>query len=406
MANQPLRLRREQLLANARLVNLGAGRWGAGSWLRIDDGGRIAATGPGETPTGDALVEDLGGAFVLPGLWNADMHLSWEGPAPAGETVAQRTSRCLENAVATLRRGFTGLRSAGEADYIDCALAEVFERGAVVGPRVAPAGYFLSSSAGHIVDDPVRLGLDGPEAMRKAVRENIRHGAQAIKLNLTGGLWGAPWNDLHRPTMSDVEITAAFETATQRGLPVMAFAASARAATIAARNGARSVEHGYALDEEAIEAMAAAGTFYIPTLGLSQLGARQAYDEYERAYLEWYNPPEGVTRNALAVAESVAWGFDAARKAGVRIASGSCMNPIAETGLLEIGYMVRFGMTPREALIAATRTAAQLTGCDAVTGTIEPGKAADLLAVGADPLADVRALREVRGVWRQGQRAV
>jgi len=334
-------------------------------------------------------------------------HLSHERPRNTpGETVAARTLRGVGGAVKAVRAGITGLRSAGEADYIDVAAKDFFAKGDVIGPRIVPAGHFLTATAGHITQNPIALALDGPVAFRKAVRDNIRHGAEHIKINMSGGIWGPGWDDIHVTFQAQDELEAVFHTARQRGFPVMAHAAGASSAKLAARMGAKSIEHGYALDEEAVEAMALAGVIFVPTLAISQLSAGLARDEFEKTYLAvsgFVIPPE-ILEKAQGVAARAEWGFREARKAGITIACGSDMNPIAEAAKLELALMVRFGMTPREALLAATRVSADLAGYGVTTGSIEVGKDADLLAVEGNPLDDIYAIRRVRAVWRAGAR--
>ena len=393
------------LLTHVRLVDLDGGSIVDDAWLRLDSH-RIAEIGRGEAPAGDALVEDLGGAYLLPGLWDVHAHMSFERPIPDSETTAGRTARCIGAAVNAVRAGITGMRSAGESEYIDCAAKRLFESGAVVGPHIVPSGYFLTTTGGHITNDPVAKALDGPVEFRRAVRDNIRHGAEVIKINMSGGIWGPAWDNIHVAFEAEDEIEAVFATAKQRGLPVMAHAAGAASAKLAARHGAHSIEHGYALDHEAIEAMAKAGVVFVPTLAMSQLSAGLARDEYEKAYMQetgWEIPP-AILLKALGVAERAEWGFQEARKAGITIACGSDMNPLAEGAKLELALLVRCGMTPREALIAATRTAAELAGCGEATGSIVVGKDAALMAVETDPLADIYSVRRVRAVWRRGQR--
>ena len=394
----------DRLLTNARIVRLQSGEILDG-WLRVA-GGKIAGFGTGVASPGDAVVDDVGGAYVIPGLWDVHSHLSFERPIPAGETVVQRTFRCIAAGVTAVRAGITGIRSAGENEYIDCAAKDFFAKGPVIGPRVVPAGYFLTTPAGHITDDPVVLALDGAVAFRKAVRENIRHGAEVIKINMSGGIWGPGWDDIHAVFHTNDELEAVFATAKQRGFPVMAHAAAAASAKLAARWGAKSIEHGYALDEEAIAMMKEAGTVFVPTLAMSQLSAGLARDEHEKAYMKatgWVVPPD-ILAKAGGVAERAEWGFKEARKAGIPIACGSDMNPVAEGAKLEVALMVQFGMTPREALIAASQTSAELSGYGAVTGSINEGKDADLVAVEVNPLEDIYAVRRVKAVWRGGHR--
>ncbi len=392
------------LITNVNLVDLDSGKILPSSWLRFR-AGRIEAIGQGEPP-GDEPATDLAGAYLLPGLWNADVHVSWERPIPMHETPVQMTLRSLAAAQRALRKGITGIRSAGEAHYIDAELNRLFAKGEVVGPRIVAAGYYLGVTAGHLLGNPVALTLDGPVAFRNAVRDNIRNGAEAIKFGLSGGFWGPPWDDPDGLFPADDEIDAVFETAKQRGFPVMGYATGTRAAYVAASRGAVSIEHGYSLDERTVEAMAANGVIFVPTLSLSQVSAGLVHDDYEKAFAGVHPVPAETLAKARAKAEAVRKGIEMVRKAGVRVAAGSCLNPIAETLWLELGYLVRFGFTPREALVAATQTAADLTGYGAVTGSLAAGKEADLLAVGDNPLEDVGAVRDVRAVWRAGARVV
>lgn len=394
---------RTTLLTNLNLVELERDRAVPGAWMRID-GGRIAQVGTDAVSPGDAEVQDLAGAYLLPGLWDVHAHMSFERPVPRLETTAQRTLRCIGAAVRAVRAGIVGIRSAGESEYIDCAAKQFFAGGMLIGPRIVPAGYFLTTTAGHITDDPVARPLDGPDAFRRAVRDNIRHGAEVIKVNLSGGIWGPTWDNIHTVFYQRDELQAVFDTARGRGFPVMVHAAGAPSAMLAAEFGATSIEHGYALDEPAIEAMARAGVVFVPTLAMSQLSAGLGHDEYEREYLKGYEIPPSILDKALTVAERAEWGFKAARSAGITIACGSDMNPLAEGAKLELALLVRFGMTPAEALIAATKTSSRLAGYGNDTGVIELGKSADLLAVDGNPLEDIYAVRRVRGVWREGRR--
>lgn len=395
---------RPLLLTNIRLVDLATPAVRPDVWLRIDDG-RIAAIGSGTPPRGDSAVEDLAGAFVLPGLWDVHAHPAGYQERPKNETLAGRTLHALDELAGAARAGITSVRSAGEHEYIDCAARDFFARGVVVGPRVVPAGWYLTTTAGHGEEtDPGVRCCDGPVAWQVAVRDNIRHGAEVIKVNLSGGLWGPAWDNILSFFQSEDELQAAFETAKQRGLPVMAHATNPAAVKAAVRMGVRSIEHGYVLDEESVVAMKDAGTVFVPTLTFSQLAGGVARDEYERAELERLNFPPEFRAKAPAAAELAERSFRMALAAGVTIAAGSDVNPIAEGGLLEVVMLTRFGMKPHQALLAATKTAAELCGYGDVSGEIAVGKEADLLAVERDPLEDIYAVRRQRGVWKRGVR--
>lgn len=393
-----------RLLVNANLVDAESASVTGDCWVRIE-GGLIAGIGRGDVAPGEAVVEDLGGAFVIPGLWDVHVHPAGYMPRPASETTAQRMARAIEELMAALRVGITSVRSAGEAAYIDCALKDLFAGEHVPGPRVVPTGYFLTTTGGHADDDSREaLFLDGPVAWRNAVREQICHGTEFVKLNLSGGLLGPAWDDITSMFELPDELEAAFGTANQRGVPVMSHATNPRAVKAAVAGGTRSVEHGYLLDDGSVAAMLNAGTYFVPTLTFSQLAGGVVRDAYEQAASDALGFPEEYRAKAPRAAADAEESFKLALRSGVRIACGTDVNPVSGGAKIELAMFVRFGMTPAEALVAATKTSAELCGYGAVSGTIAPGKEADLVALGANPLEDIAAVHDVRGVWRLGRR--
>jgi imidazolonepropionase-like amidohydrolase len=389
---------RPTLLSNLRLVDPGSNTITDEAWVRVADG-RIVEIGFGQPTPGDSATEDLSGAFVIPGLWDVHVHPTGYVKNIPGETVAERTLRAVDELLDGLRAGVTSVRSAGEADYIDSAVNDFFARGRVPGPRVVPCGYAHITTVNP--GQPVAFArvCDGPQAWQVAVREAIQHGAEFFKILISGGLrW--PKKDNFGLLQDEAELVAAFGTAQQRGIPVLAHAINPVAVKAAVRLGARSVEHGYVLDEESIVAMRDAGTFFVPTLAYSQLGAGVARDEFEEAEVVRLQASPKLEEKAARAAES----FKSALAAGVKIACGSDVSGIAEGARIELAQLVRFGMKPADALIAATRTAAELCGYGDVSGEIAVGKDADLVALDRNPLEDITAVRAVRGVWKGGVR--
>lgn len=193
-------------------------------------------------------------------------------------------------------------------------------------------------------------------------------------------------------------MSAAFGAAHHRQIPVLVHAINPMAVKAAVRMGARSVEHGYYLDEASIAIMRNAGTYFVPTLAYSQLGAGVARDEFEEAEVVRLQAWPRLEEKAGRAVES----FKAALAAGVKIAAGSDVSGIAEGTPIELAQLVRFGMTPAEALTAATKTAAELCGYGGVSGEVTVGKEADLVALDCNPLEDITAVRNVRGVWKGG----
>jgi len=272
-----------------------------------------------------------------------------------------------------------------------------------VGPRVFAAGHFLTSTGGHFLTSGHALECDGPYGFVRAIREQIKNGVDHVKLNLTGGIMGPSWDRHWQSFLLDEELEAAFAICRARGFRVMAHAANPEAVKTAVRLGAHSVEHGYIMDHECVELLRASDTWYVPTLAISHLTPDQASDPWEKRWVEQRNLSADLCERAdLASGEHREW-FRRALAAGVRMALGSDIRPLKEAALLELGLWVKDGATPRQALLAATRDAAELCGVGAELGTIQPGKLADLIVVDDDPLRDIRNLRRLRLVFKEGR---
>ena len=171
----------------------------------------------------------------------------------------------------------------------------------------------------------------------------------------------------------------------------------------AARLGAHSVEHGYIMDAASIESLRAHRTWYVPTLAITHLTPDQAREPWEKRWVEQRNLAPDLCHRADAAAEPHREAFRQALASGVKMALGSDIRPLKEAALLELGLWVRDGATPWQALLAATRHAAELCGVGADLGTVEPGKLADLIVVAADPLESIANLRRLRLVFKEGR---
>ena len=197
---------------------------------------------------------------------------------------------------------------------------------------------------------------------------------------------GPAW-DLHTHSfLLDDEIRAAFEICRKRGFKVMAHATNPDAVKNAIRLGAHSIEHGYIMDDECIALLVEHNTWYVPTLAISHLTARQATNPFEAAWVAQSGLSHALCFRAEAVSDVHATWFRKALDAGVRMALGSDIRPLKEAALLEMGLWVRDGATPWQTLVAATRHGAAVCGVGAELGTVEVGKLADLIVVAADPL--------------------
>lgn len=375
-------------------------------------GGRIAEVLDGFVdPQGGAPVIDLRDSFVLPGLIDSHVHLGSDRAGQEGLLAAMTESKelgafeTLWNAQKTLQAGFTTVRNLGDGGGT-LALREAVARGWVAGPRIIDAGRSISTTSGHMDG---RLGLaedlhstvgtenlcDGPDECRKAVRTQIGRGADVIKIATTGGVNSRIGAGLGKQ-MFDDEARAIVETAHLYGKKVAVHAHGADGIAVALRAGADSIEHGTLIDDESIALFKKTGAYYVPTLstvnGYLERIARDpnAYPPEVRAKIDWRI---GITGKALAKAVP----------AGVKIAFGTDAG-VSKHGRNadEFELMVKHGMTPMQAIAAATVNAADLLGVSADAGSIEPGKGADVIAVSGDPLSDVTVLKRVRFVMRGG----
>ena len=362
-------------------------------------GGRIV------TDPGDATVVDVSGLTALFGLWDCHTHPGgmMYDPDATGyfEAAPDRTIRAGENLQQAARMGVTGTRAVDEANEIDLAWGRAFAAGSPVGPRVLGAGRGIRTTAGHGTAFPrvfTQLGselvVDGPAEAARAVRTLVERGAHWMKLMLTGGLY-SPHETVDGIQFTDDELRSLMEVARLRQLPVAAHCGGSDGAVRFAELGGRSVEHGYTLDERAAAAMAANGTWLVPTVSVT----------HDRAFIEAEGWPEHAASRAVETAPLHAAALHACRDAGVRIAVGADLNPIGPRLHRELEMMERAGMERLAVLEAATVGGRALNGFGDDT-LPEAGGIGDLILVEGDPLDDLAVLRTPRMVFAHGRRLV
>jgi imidazolonepropionase-like amidohydrolase len=373
--------------------------------------GRIAAVGPAVVPDPDVdEVIDVSGMTLLPGFFDCHVHVTSSGVdllRKLAKPFSYEFFEAVVNLEATLSCGITTVRDAGGADL---GVQSAVNDGLIDGPRMHIAITMLSQTGGHgdgwlpsgaHVPDPLSHPgrpdgvVDGPQQMRVKVRELVRCGANVIKVCTSGGILSVNGMPQHAHFRAD-ELAVLMAEAGAAGVPVMAHAQATDGIKQAIRAGVRSIEHGYFLDDEAIEMMLQAGTWLVPTL----VAPRAVLD----AGRGGVPLPSAMLAKARQIIDVHGVSFARAVEAGVKIAMGtdSGVGPHG-SNLDELVLMAEGGMKPPQVLLAATSSAAELLGVAGDTGTLVPGKRADIVVVAGDPF-DLAGLKgRIRAVYKDGQ---
>ncbi len=388
-----------------RMIDVLTGKTLEKPLITVTDG-RITAIGKqGDTLPKDADVADFAGKTLLPGL--IDMHVHLDSLAEiGGYNGLQYTDSFwgvagVKNARDMLMAGFTTVRNVGSTNYNDVGLKQAIEEGYAVGPRIVPAAHALGATGGHCDETYLppsfnRKGVavgDGVQQLRQRVREQRKYGAEVIKVCATGGVFSRN-TEPGQQQLSVEELTAIADEARQWGLKVAAHAHGAEGIKAAIRGGIDTIEHASLVDDEGIRLAVERGTYF-------------SMDIFNTDYTQAEGAKNGVLEDNLRKDREIAQiqrdNFRKSHKAGVKMVFGSDAGVMPHaTAAGQFKYLVQYGMTPLQAIQAATRNAAQALGREKDVGAIAVGRYADMIAVSGDPLSDVRALEKVDVVIKGG----
>ncbi len=355
----------------------------------VVEGGRIVRLDPAGAPApAGSRVLELDGRYVLPGLIDAHVHIS-----------------SFEQAERALASGVTTARSAGVSHFADVGLRQLRRAGHLGGPELLAAGYHIrpEPAEGLFLDEPglgdlLAAGIRTPEAIGRMAAVVLARGVDFLKVNATARA-GLPHTDPREPYYTEAELRALVEAGASRGVPVMAHAHGDEGGRAAVAAGVRSIEHGTYLGEATLELMAERGTYLVPTIAVVTDLTIPGGD-YDDPFLQVRG------RHMLPRVRGTA---GRAHRMGVRLVAATDTGYGPESTVRighELEELVGVGMTPGEALLAATGRAAELLGVDDRTGRIAPGMEADLVVLDRNPLEDIRAVQDVLVVVNDGEVAV
>ncbi len=394
-------------IRNGTLVDGNGGAPVPNAAVLVEDN-RIKAVGAAKDialPDAKTVELDAKGGFILPGFIDTHVHIMLEGVNLMRDMVAPFSLKFYNSAQymrRTIEAGITSVRDAGGAD---AGVKQAIDTGVVLGPRMQISVVPLTITGGHgdgwmLSGNEFNLFVsypgspdgrcNGVEEVRKKVREVLRAGAEVLKVHATGGVL-SPRDHPEFTQFSEEELKVMVqEAAYRRGVKVMAHAQGAEGVKNAIRAGIYSIEHGIYLDDEAIELMLEQSTFLVPTLlaplAVLEIGEKGGMPEY------------GI-RKAKETIEIHSDSIARAHKAGVKIAMGTDAGVMPHgTNLRELGLMCNIGMTPMQAIVATTKTAAECLGWQDRVGTVEAGKLADIVIMKANPLADIRTLEKLENI--------
>lgn len=386
---------------NCRIID-GTGKPAIENAVLITEDSKIIYAGPAAlAPETNCQQLDMGGRTLLPGIFNCHVHLSLRFPfipycVDEYGTPGYRTMVMYRRAEEALFCGVTTIRVNGEADYCDTAVRDAINSGMFMGPRILTAGPIIMAHGGHGSDQWGSVECSGPYEFARETRRAIAKGVDFVKICTTGGMMGE-FEGAETVQMTEEETRAVTGVASEYGKYVAGHIGNDRAIRTAVKAGVKSIEHGYLLNAETAEIMAQAGVWLVPTLAVSA----------SCDYLEKHNNPRYHIEKIRAIGKQHMQSAANAIRAGVKIAVGTDLlpsDPLDGTNATfrEVELLTQAGMTNLEAIRAATQSSAELCGVGTVTGTLEAGKEADILAVDGRPDENIADLRKLSMVVKGG----
>lgn len=386
-------------LRNANVVDVDTGKAQSGAVVLVADG-KIQAVGNASSVTipAGAKVVDMQGKYLVPGLMNMHVHLGLklpglEGLQLANENLASQALRMASNARRSLLSGTTTVRLVGEENAVDFDLRRAINGGQVPGPRIKTAGSIIAITGGHGDSEG-----DGADALVTLARKQIKQGADVVKIATSGGISDVR-GSIAGAVMTDAELGGLIDASHRLGIKVTAHNGSPLAAKQALDLGIDGFEHGYFLTPDNLKQMKAQGAWLVPTMVVSQPGALEFYKKIGSP--PWYlERVKSVGRDHWAVLQT-------AIKLGVNIALGTDQFPFEPNDgtvatVAEAELYAKAGMTPLQALQAATIMPARMMGIEESVGRLKVGQYADIVAVAANPAQDISALRGISFVMKNG----
>ncbi|WP_156840968.1 amidohydrolase family protein [Novosphingobium aquimarinum] len=386
-------------LTDANVVAIDGGAPIRNATVVVRDG-KVVEVGPSASVAvpANAKVVPMEGRWLIPGLMNMHVHFGLilpgaQGAELANETQGEEALRMASNARKSLLAGVTTVRLTGETHGVDFGLRRAIQKGEVIGPRIKTAGEIIVPTGGHGF-----LEADGPYALAHAVREQIKQGADWIKIAISGGIADTHGAIAAAP-MTDEELSTLIDVAHRNGIPVTAHNGSPQAAEQSLKYGIDCFEHGYYLTEANLKEMKAKGTWLVPTIVVTQPGAREFYKKIGSP--DWYLARVDATGKEH-------WQMlQNAIRLGVNIGLGTDQFPFEPNDgttatVAEAELYVKAGMTPLQALQAGTTQTAKMLKMENEAGRIKPGYFADIVAVDSDPTQNISALRSISFVMKNG----